>query len=70
MEGVKAWIYDHDARNQAYWQAQAAANIRYETRLDALSVRLTALERRVVWIAAGASATGGAVGQLFPSLLG
>ncbi len=63
MSDVKAWIADHDGRNDAYWEAQHSLNGKTEESLDMNALRLAALEKRIVWITGFAAAVGAGIGS-------
>lgn len=64
LENVQHWIYDHDARIDAWWEEQHRRNRSVDDRLDGITKRLSALERRIMWFCGAASAIGGIVGAL------
>lgn len=58
IEDILAWIQDHDGRIDAWWEAQHRTNERMESRLDGLSRRMTAVEKKIMWITGAAAAIG------------
>lgn len=70
LEDVKVWIADHDGTTMAWWQAQREWNQRVDRKIADLNVRLTAAERRLIYVAGAASALGGSVGAAILRVLG
>lgn len=62
LEDVKVWVADHDATSAAWWQSQREWNERVDKKIADLNVRLTAAERRLIYVAGAASAVGGSLG--------
>jgi hypothetical protein len=69
LDDAVRWIIEHDARIDVYWGNQHAWNKRVDEKIGLLGSRLTALEKRVVWLTAAAAAIGGALGTGINSLL-
>ena len=70
LEDVQRWIAEHDGRINAWWFAQREWNDRHDTKcqdtrdkIGALNVRLTAIEKRIIYVAGVMSALGAAFGQ-------
>ena len=69
LSDLIAWIHDHDGRIDAYWANQHDWNGKIELRLDRFDVRMTAVEKRIMWFAGAAAATGSLVGAVITKLL-
>ena len=69
INDVVVWIAEHDGRNNAYWEAQAQFNIKQEKKIAELDNRLTALEKKVMWVAGVASTVGAGGGATLASIL-
>ena len=54
------WQAEHDGRINAWWYTQHRWNEEIEKELNALTKRMTAQEKRQMWLS-GASAAGGAM---------
>ena len=65
LEDVRQWIYGHDARSEERGEYQGKANESIDQKLASINIRLSALERRVIWISAVFSAGGAAGGSFF-----
>ena len=70
LDDVKMWIADHDGRNDAYWTAQHVWNSTKDKEISALGNRVSAIEKRVMWVAGIFSALGAGGGVGIFSLLG
>ncbi len=69
VNDMKLWIAAHDARIDAYWEAQHRWNDKMELKLHALGLRLGAVEKRVMWIAGACAGAGAGVGSVLGVLL-
>ena len=65
LEDVRQWIYGYDARSEEWWDYQDKHNESLDQKLSSINMRLSALERRVIWISAVFSAGGAASGSFF-----
>ena len=65
LEDVRHWIYGHDARSEERGEYQGKSNEALDQKLASINIRLSALERRVIWISAVFSAGGAASGSFF-----
>ena len=63
MDDVKQWIARHDGRDDVQWTAQTSFNSDCAHDRRTLHSRVSALERRVMWIAGAASASGALIGS-------
>lgn len=65
---TKCEMYEvgHDAKIDAYWAAQFKLNDEIKRDFKGFTMRLTALEKRVVYLSAVAAAAGAAVAGLIP----
>ena len=63
-EDVRAWAHRHQAEVGVEWNQQHLWNRRVEKQLHELTRRITALEKRVVGLAALAAGAGGVIGQV------
>jgi putative NADH-flavin reductase len=64
LEDVKTWIASHDARINAWWESQHELNTKVEGCMKDLETKVSALEKKVMWIAGAASALGAVVGNI------
>ena len=64
LEDVIVWVIDHDSRIDVWWEQQHVWNARMEQKMDRISLRLTALEKRVMWLSGAAAAIGALIGNL------
>jgi len=69
VEAGKLWIAAHDAKINALWDGQKEWNARHERSMLEVFRRLTAVEKRVVFIAGGMSLAGAIIGTLVSHLL-
>jgi hypothetical protein len=69
LEDVKAWIADHDGRIDAWWDAQHQQNRDNEHWKRKIQERLTALEKRVVWISGMAAGSGAGIGTVIVEVI-
>ncbi len=69
VEELALWAAEHDGRVNALWDNQHSLNDLMEKRLYAISTRLGALERKVMWFAGFAACAGGLIGGVLPKLL-
>lgn len=58
------WVAAHDARINAYWEAQHSWNIKTDDCATQTLVRISAIERKIMWWAGFAAAAGSVVGSL------
>jgi len=65
LEAIKLWVAEHDGRIEAWWVNQRSWNEKVEERLSDLTIRLSAVEKRMMWFAGAAAATGGWLGSYF-----
>lgn len=63
------WMAEHDGRINAYWEAQHKLNDVVAKKFHTFGLRLDALERRVLYMAGGASALGAVAGVLIARLI-
>lgn len=70
FDDLKTWIADHEARSDTRWEVQFDHNARIERDLLALGTRITALEKRVMWVAGIFAGAGSTIGTLFVQALG
>ncbi len=69
LDQLILWAVDHDSYIKVWWQAQHDWNPKQEESVEALRQRVNSLERRVVFVAGGASALGSGLGLLLLKLL-
>jgi hypothetical protein len=73
LDDVRQWIADNDGRMDAYWEAQRSFNKRIEGEVKArdalIELRLTAVERRVIYLSGLAAGVGGLIGTLVSGVL-
>jgi len=69
VEAGKLWIAAHDAKINALWDSQKEWNRRHESSMVEVFRRLTAVEKRVVFIAGGMSLAGAIAGTFLSHLL-
>jgi len=62
---LKLWVAEHDGRIEAWWANQHAWNEKIEERLCDLALRLSAVEKRMMWWAGAAAGAGGWMGSYF-----
>ena len=62
--GCVRWMAEHDGRINAWWTQQREWNLKMEQKVDKHSLRLGALERKVLFISGAAAAIGSIVGAL------
>ncbi len=60
---LERWAAEHDGRINAWWEAQHQWNAKAEARMDTFSLRLLAIEKRMMWVAGFAAAVGAFVGN-------
>lgn len=81
LEDVARWALANNAETRAWWDEQRRANedlrrdlrteiARLESRQNHHSMRITALERKLFWLAGAAAAAGGVLGQAAGHLMG
>lgn len=68
MERRELYEASHDAKIDAYWAAQFKLNDEIRKDSKSFSVRLTALEKRVVYLSALAAAVGAFLSGVVPSI--
>lgn len=64
LDQMILWAVDHDSYIRVWWKAQHEWNPKQEEAMEALRQRVNSLERRVVFVAGGASALGSGIGFL------
>ena len=69
LEDVKHWIYDHDGRIDAWWEAQHEWNAKKEILDASFEKRLSAVERRMAAVSAAAAAIGAVAGTMLSKWL-
>lgn len=69
LDQMILWAVDHDSYIRVWWKAQHEWNPKQEEAVEALRKRVNSLERRVVFVAGGASALGSGLGFLLLKLL-
>jgi hypothetical protein len=69
LEQLIMWAVDHESYINVWWEAQHEWNPKLEKSVEQLTHRITALERRLVFVAGGASALGSGLGLLLLRLL-
>lgn len=70
LDDVKAWIYNRNGRDDAWWDAQHSWNIKVEKEMRSLGLRISTCEKKLMMIAGAASAFGGLVGGLLAQWFG
>jgi len=70
LEEIRLWIANHDGRIDAWWHQQHEWNRDIEDRFQKVTERLSALERKVMYMAGLAAAGGAIVGQQIPNIFG
>ncbi len=68
LEDVKLWIAEHAGQSKALWRAQHELNDKMDTWTMRIELRITALERRVMWITGMAAAVGAVLGSFGKAL--
>jgi len=63
------WQAEHDGRINAWWEAQREWNMKVDTKLHTLSFRLTALERKIIFVSGAAAAIGSGLGALIMGVI-
>lgn len=63
------WQAEHDGRINAWWEAQRAWNMKVDTKLHTLSVKLTALEKKIIFVSGAAAAIGSVLGALITGII-
>lgn len=61
---INLWISEHDGRTNAWWDAQHSWNNKQEEKMEVVHGRITALERRVMFVSGIASGVGAVAGTL------
>jgi len=69
LDEVKLWIAEHDGRINAYWETQHTWNERVDSRHQDLYSRISALEKKVMWVAGAAAVLGSLLGTLIPKII-
>lgn len=69
LEDAIHWIYDHDGRNDAWWDSQHDWNAKKEQLDASFERRLSAVERRMAAVSAAAAAIGAVAGTLLSKFL-
>ena len=64
LEQLILWAVDHESYINVWWEAQHELNPKQEKAMEMLTHRITALERRLVFVAGGASALGSGLGLI------
>jgi len=64
VDDIRLWITDHDARIDVWWHDQHEWNKSTEYKMHSLVERLTAVEKRVMWLSGAAAAVGSIIGAL------
>jgi hypothetical protein len=68
LEDAARYIYTHEGKINAWWDAQHRLNVLYRHRFEALEIRISSVEKRVIWasgVAAGLGAVFGSLLQVF-----
>lgn len=68
MAARDSWAAEHDGRIGAWWEAQHAWNGKAEKMHATFTLRLSALERKIMWIAGFSAAIGAVAGNLLSNL--
>jgi len=63
LEDVVHWIYDHDGRIDAWWEAQHKWNGKAEKEMRSIADRLSSVEKRVASFAGIAATLGALLGS-------
>lgn len=69
LEDVIRYIYHHEGRIDQLWEMQMKLNNHNGRRLDAITARVTAAEKRMILFAFGAAAAGSAAPDVIQRLL-
>lgn len=64
IEDVKVWAAHHDGKIDAFWDNQFKLNSAQTTTNLDLHVRITKVEKKVMWMAGLAAGLGGIIGPL------
>ncbi len=64
MAARDRWEAEHDGRTNAWWDAQRSWNGTCDTWQHAIGIRMSAIERKIMWIAGFAAAVGALAGNL------
>lgn len=69
LEQLILWAVDHESYINVWWEAQHEWNPKQEKIMEILTQRVSSLERRVIFVAGGASALGSGLGLLLLKLI-
>lgn len=69
IEDIKIWIADHDGRIDAYWDEQHRWNSKMEDVIESIGLRLTSVEKKIMWFAGASAAVGSVVGAFVANTL-
>ena len=69
LDDVKQWIAEHRGRIDTYWQHQHRFNDSMEARIHEVTSRLTAIEKKLIFVSGMAAALGGTIGTLISRLM-
>jgi len=70
LEDAIRWVYNHDGKVNELWRQQHETNVKVESKLTAFSIRLGAVEQRIMWVTGVAATFGSIVGAFAVKLLG
>lgn len=70
LDEIIVWAVDHDSYISVWWKSQHEWNPKQEKKMELMAARITALEKRLVFVAGGASAIGSGLGLLLLRFLG
>lgn len=63
------WRAEHDGRINAWWEAQRTWNAKTDQKMHNFGVKLSALEKKVIFFSGFAAALGSGLGALITGLL-
>jgi len=69
LNKLDLWVAAHDARIDAYWDAQHNWNAKIDTGASQALSRISSIERKMMWWAGFAAAAGSVVGSLIGRFL-
>ncbi len=70
LEGMKLWAAEHDGRIDEKWAKQEAQNERCLREFDVMIRRMTAIEKKVMWISGVFAGVGSLLGTLLTRIAG
>lgn len=62
------WEAEHDGRTNAWWDAQHTWNEKADHMHSTINARLSAIERKIMWVTGFAAALGAVAGNILSNL--